>query len=464
MTGFPRESIDDLSCPCCGARLSVALDLDGGDAIRHGTLRCECYEYPIVAGILVLRQLSPVSSAQNGAVDRLRDRDPGGALQWLLTYATASGVATSALAKPQVSGLRRLMEALGGSTRPTADPNEIGGAEFEEALHALRPTGYANYLYHRYANPSFLAAIPPLLVLGESCGTAARRRIIDVLCGVGHSSATLRALCPGVDVVMADADFVNLYIASRFIGDITAVCVDVDLPLPFADGSFDGAFCLDGLHYVRSKTAFVREMDRILGPDASWVFAHMHNASVANVNPGTPLTAQGYSRLFSFAPHRILPEASVLDQIRDQGFLDLSTERSQALESSGALTLFGCRDDALWRKHEAFASVVRRRPDLLAFNPLYRVVRTQTGASAIAEWVSQSLRSECTAEFQLFEDELRVAPEVIEMLERRETEPTQSRAEIDRLLRSFMVVSLPDWYPRGSGTTARGSRHREGTT
>ena len=86
---------------------------------------------------------------------------------------------------------------------------------------------------------------------------------------------------------MTDIDFVNLTIARRFLApEIPAICLDAELPLPFVSNTFDGLYCLDGLHYVRSKMALLSEVDRVVSDeDGAWLFAHMHNAAAKTSTP-----------------------------------------------------------------------------------------------------------------------------------------------------------------------------------
>ena len=148
-----------------------------------------------------------------------------------------------------------------------------------------------------------------------------------ICCAVRAIDFTVAALCPGVDLVMADFDFVNLYIARRFLApSATALCVDAELPLPLADRSVDAVFCMDGLHYVRSKMALLAQIDRIVSTEGPWLFAHMHNGACENLNPGTPLGVSGYRKRFAFGEQCLLAEAEILRQFCADGALDLSAQ------------------------------------------------------------------------------------------------------------------------------------------
>jgi SAM-dependent methyltransferase len=248
---------------------------------------------------------------------------------------------------------------------------------------------------------------------------------------------------------MADADYVNLFIARSFVApDTVALCIDVELPLPFLDESFDGLFCLDGLHYVRSKVALLREVDRIIGPEGAWLFAHMHNANGANINPGTPLTAVGYANRFAFGQQRLLPEVDILSQFQSDGFLDLTYQRAASvLDSSDALSLMGARGENLWRPHPFLDQALSRRPDLLALNPLYRLEQADDGFVARAAWPSESLQRECARTVPLFCDPVYLRYHTLQEIAVARASGTLSD-EVRRLIRSFVLVCLPECYPR----------------
>lgn len=454
MNGLPRALLADLRCPCCGSGFEIVAECTGSDdRLSDGVLACDCYEYPVVEGIAVLRQMSPVSSISNGAVDLLRRGDTNGALQWLLACGSAPGVqAPSAPRAGRLDSIPILGSALrrlsGRRTvAPAVDLTKI--EHFETALRASRPRGYADYLYQRFANPSLLGAIPPLLVLGQACGLCPRKRLLDVLCGTGHSSSTVCALCPGLDVIMADFDYVNLYLARRFLApELTALCVDAELPLPLADDSVDAVFCMDGLHYVRSKGAFLNEVDRIVEPDGHWVFAHMHNRSHANVNAGAPLDAKGYRRHFSFGEMRMLPEHQVIEQFRADGSLDLTDQvPDHVVEESHALTLVGSRGDGLWRRHAGLDEMLLARPDRLSLNPLYRLESRNGELLANAVWPSESLKRECTQTEALFSDGVRIPAHVLDAAPSTQGGTSESK-DVLGLIRSFLLVSLPECYSK----------------
>ena len=322
-------------------------------------------------------------------------------------------------------------------------------ADFEAVLRASRPKGYADYLYYRHANPSFLGALPPLVVLSEACEQTQRRRFVELLCGTGHASAVVQAVRSRVETIMADIDFVNLYVAHRFVSpDSATLCVDVELPLPLASDSVDAIFCLDGLHYVRSKAALLSEVDRVIGSSGAWLFSHMHNADAENVNPGVPLDTTGYRQRFQFGRQRMLPETQITTRFRRDGGLDLAQQALQPdLEASAALALMGARDDSMWRHFVGLDRAIAGRPDLLSWNPILRLEPEDDGLVASAAWPSDSLRLECTREAQLFDDAVHVPHStLLDLAHAKVGGPVSD--EVLSLIRAFVLVCLPACYPR----------------
>jgi len=453
-SAFPRALIESLRCPYCDSGLRPVAEVAACESgIEHGVLRCDCYEYPIVRGIPVLRRIGPAWSCENQAVDRLRGNDPVGAHEWLLGAGRAPGLPgptprqrtlVRGTAQRWLNRARRMILA-------APDTGERDQDDFRAALVKGRPKPYADYLYHRFANPSILAAIPALAILGDHCRRSGRQRLLELLCGIGHLSAAADVVCPSAEIVMTDVDYTNLAIARRFVTPGTvAICLDAEMPLPFGDDAFDGLYCLDGLHYVGSKTRLLGEVDRVVTGDGAWVFAHMHNADGTNRAAGIPLSARGYASRFAFAEHRLVPERGLLDQVRRDGFVDLTAPPDPAaVKACNALILFGARDGSLWRRHERFDEALARRPDRLWFNPLYVLERTAGGVVATARWPSEELRAECTADGPLLPESIDLSDRLVDEIAAagRHVSPSD---ELRELVRSFVLVSLPEHYPRAT--------------
>ena len=152
-------------------------------------------------------------------------------------------------------------------------------------------------------------------------------------------------------MIATDHDFVNLYLARRhMIPDTPCICLDAELPLPFGDRFFDSVLCLDGLHYVRSKRALLKELDRSVEETGIWLFPHMHNALATNVSPGVPLRPGDYQRCFDFLPSRLCIESEILQDFMKHQTIDLTESRfAEQLDRVPVLSLVASRNTDIWR-------------------------------------------------------------------------------------------------------------------
>lgn len=459
--GFPLHLVDELRCPYCESGLRIVKSVPHN--LTAGVLSCDCYDYPVVDGIPVIRQIGPPASSRNEASERILNGDIAGARAWLRGAGRAPAVASPlSLLRRMARVPGKLAKAVGlGKEAESSAP--IGAKGFEGHLHATRSTGYAHYLFQRFANPSILGAIPPLMVLGQYCVGTPRGRLLELLSGTGHASAIVRAAYPGIEVVLTDIDFVNLEIARRYLSPGTpALCIDAEGPLPFRSDTFDGLFCMDGLHYVRSKATLLREVDRVVSNRGAWLFAHMHNADGENVNAGTPLASGAYAARFAFGEYRLHAETAILAEMRDTGGLDLTKPPDPAtVAGANSLSLFGARDTSLWRKHSGLDRQLAGRPELLALNPLYRARREGDDLMAVASWPTESLREECTAEGPVLPESICFDAPLLDEIAAT-TAGSQPTERVLQLIRQSILVSLPLCYPRTSlqesGLTARGSQ------
>jgi SAM-dependent methyltransferase len=370
-----------------------------GDDIEHGVVRCGCYRYPVLDGILILKQQSGpadthdarVSHLLAGEIDLARHRAmhvdaplasaPRDRWQRMLQQATSRGI-------PLARSLSRLQ------TKGSHAHQSSGHETFANQLATLRPGLYSQYLYQRYANNSFLASIAPLLLLGD---LSPGQPVLELACGIGHSAFLIQALFPHLQLVVTDHDYVNLSIARRhFVPGAQLVCVDAEAPLPFKADSFGAVFCLDGFHYLRSKVALIKELNRVTDPMALWLFPHLHNARCENFNPGIPLDPDHYSRCFAEIPHRLFSESALLADFHRDGTLRLDhSSTEEALSQAPNLTLIGTRRQDYWCERGDLAPRLATNPSTLILNPIYRVETQGSAARLHLSWPSPRLRAEC---------------------------------------------------------------------
>lgn len=438
--------IQDLHCPYCASPLAVERVIASqAGHIEHGVVRCGCYRYPIIDGILILKQQSGPADTHDlrvghliaGEIDHARHRamyvdaplaSGPGRWQRALQSAAAHGV-------PLAGALARLQSGLANKSESSGD------VPFAGLLDTLRPGLYAQYLYQRYANNSFLASVAPLLLLGD---LKPGQRVLELTSGIGHSAFLMHALFPDLQLVVTDHDYVNLSIARRhFAPDAQIVCLDGEAPLPFADNSFGAVFCLDGFHYLRSKIALTRELDRVADHEALWLFPHLHNALAENFNPGIPLSPEQYGRCFAQVPHRIFQEGQLLSDFYREGALHLDrVPVTDEIAQAQNLTLIATRRPDFWRARTDLAQRLTVHPAQLLVNPIYRVQSGDDITRLTLSWPSTRLREECREVEGYLPNSCEIDSGLLRRL-RAGSLSAEDSAVMQRLAQQFILVHLP---------------------
>jgi SAM-dependent methyltransferase len=309
---------------------------------------------------------------------------------------------------------------------------------------------FSDYLFHRYANPSFLGAIGPLLLLDclkERAISDQPIRVLDLACGAGHSSFLMRLLHPGLSVVSVDHDFVSLYLAKRYLApEATCLCLDAEVPSPFANDFFAAVFCLDAFHYLHSKRAVVAELKRVAKPESLWLFPHLHNALQHNITAGTPLSPEHYLACFDSLAARLFDETTILHGLSQRRTLDLRAQLTPGeLEKSPNLTLLAGTQD-LWREHRQFPSAFCRQRSRLALNPIYAWESRQDCLEGTLTWPNKVMKDECHGAEAVLPATCRLHKRELRDLLKGNASSTNARLE--ELVAQFVLAPLPANYSR----------------
>ncbi len=392
-----------LHCPYCGGGFEPAPTLIP-DA--YGLVQCRCATYPIIEGILVLK---PASAALTTAI--LEEQ-----YERALQLAAFDFVPRNARTRA-----RKVVDFISDARLPghgflkrrhqrTWDEHikVLDFYTFEEMAGQLRPRMYAAYLVHRYANPSFLSAIGVIQTFSVLPASPAPQ-ILDLACGTAHSSFLLSYFFPHAEITATDHDFINLLLARYYLAPhATLVCCDHEAPLPFAADAFDGVFCLDAFHYIRSKRALVLELQRLVRPEALWVFAHLHNKAEFNFTEGMPLTAEGYLACFAEINPRLFDEADLLEQAANENQIDLRGPASslQTLAMAQAFTLVASGRKEVWHVYPKLKERLHQHPEVIQQNPIYA---TDAQGILSQHWPNEMLKEECSAVTAYLPERVRAA-------------------------------------------------------
>jgi SAM-dependent methyltransferase len=451
--GWPSvRFLRQLRCPSCGDSLALTARWPAtGPNVRSGILVCPCSKYPIVEGIVVLRAAGAEERVSfRRATECLARGNERDALAWCLVDSVSAP-------RHVVLGM---LERLGAGVPilrdfsrrrrgvQNRDALSKAGLTFCQALDRVKARLFRDYLYRRFASPSLHAALPVIALLKEisrSAASAGRAQVLDLACGVGHSSFLMKSLFPDLAVVMADHDFTNLFLARRFLAPgAPAVCLDAERRLPFADRTFAAAFCMDAFHYIVSKQPLAREMDRVVDADGMLLLPHLHNALVYNPAAGHPVTPAEYLKLWGGRDVRAFAEPRLLADFVGGGAIDLREAGDPAaLEQANALTLVSGPAGLLWRAHDVADAYRSARP--LGLNPLYRAERHGSSVRLLADPLEPALRDEWSAARAYMPDAQQVDAATWDRLLAGSCTPAD-RATRAVLQNAFVLVPLPPDY------------------
>ncbi len=448
-SGFPVSWLEYLHCPYCGSDLHLAQVIGrSNEYVFDAIVQCDCYRYPLLHGILVLRQ--------EGLV---RTGDFDAAVQHLQRGHAQQALSTAVHAEPDAPwgrSLRRLGRLGVPLTRRWAEKRkaarlcatllaEKGGVV--DVVHRLRHFAFADYLTQRYTNPSFVAALPLLMLCKNLLHWGEKHRVLDLGCGAGHSSFLLQALFPELQVVAVDLDFTNLYMARRYMmSKGVCLCLDAQVPLPFNDDFFQAVFCLDAFHYMNSKQAVVSELDRCVEDHGLWLFPHLHNALQVNPTPGVPLRPSGYQELFKIREGRMYSEATILNDFMRGQMLDLSKTSHQVdLRQAHALSFVGGDRPGLWGVHEDLGEILLQGQSPLAINPIYKTKVRDGAVELHMQWPNGLLAGECAEAEEYLVKDCAVDLQALREALAGELNPS-NKSTVKQMLEALELVRLPPSY------------------
>jgi SAM-dependent methyltransferase len=279
-------SIPTLVCPYCGGALAVhAVAEQRGDDIRYGLVRCRCFLFPIVEGVLLLslakgyggaeEALQPHAALQIAAIRFLEQNDLPRLKAWLRRHVPLALQLTEGPLPSYLEYCSELFAQLEPAIAAFLEDQgryEVVGTPTPRAswlgrLHRRRPKprGRAHQLQQlrefyptRFFSPYAQSALLQLgyLPLGG--------RVLSLCCGHGMFENLLNADGRAGEVFSVDGQFLNLMVTQRFVRpDAQLICHDVQFGLPFRDGGFDAVFSSTCLPEIPAQRGFVHEAIRV---------------------------------------------------------------------------------------------------------------------------------------------------------------------------------------------------------
>jgi SAM-dependent methyltransferase len=386
-----RELIAELRCPYCGSRFQASSEARGdAERIHYGLLKCRCFEFPIVDGILLLslamghggpsESLHPYVPLQVAAIEFLGQQDVEGLLDWMrrhmplvtelleggpeqtyITYCTRMG---DIHAKHVDQYLREVgrHEVVGypNANEPTSRLRRLRGVLQHELGRDLKPAAptrseelerLLDYYAARFYSPRVNALALRLSHLQWG------RRVLSLCCGHGVFENLLPLVGADLDIICVDGQFANLLLTRRYnCRNGNYIVHDVQFPLPFADGFFDGVFSSTCLPEIPAQKTFAEQAIRVTAP-AGWTFFDFIWSLSAGVRRVEPL------RHYRFCQNFFERTESYIDFFQesagDMGLVGIDVPRATADYRDGGGWMFERSEaEALMRSDDQEISVL----------------------------------------------------------------------------------------------------------
>lgn len=441
------ESLKLMKCPYCGSDFHLGeIYRENNIEIIDGIVLCECNEYPILDGILFLKAghmnnylrilmgEGKIQQAVKVAIEKFGERfcELDNILRLKGLYGRFLGNLLSIIVK----------------TRANLNYNKYSDDNIP-FCSMLGNGSFDIYLKNRFSADTFWSLYPFIPLIKER-----RERILDLSCGMGHSSFILSTYLKPDELICADYSFRNLYLAKKyFVEDVALVCLDANHSLPFKDGIFSSIIMLDAFHYIRGQSSLAKEMERVIPPSGLLLLLHLHNKLEENLAAGQPLTPNGWSNLFQNMRLKLLPEKSVVEDFVYRNKIDLVKDYSQAdLNSSDALVIVGGGNTSnLYIHQDIWASILDNKDNLI-INPCYTIERKGDSVILIRKFPSESFKNEYHLMKNYLPEECIINGMAAKAITGRTLDISSIKfSEYDQLLiedlmRKFVIINVPKNY------------------
>ena len=307
-----RGLINDMRCPYCGGAFEISADVRGdAERLEYGLLRCRCFEFPIVDGVLLLSlakgyggpedEMFPYVPLQVASIEYIRNHDISGLHAWIgrhipdivpllgesvgevepyLSLSGRLGVDVAPIVDhylhemgrfevvgiPEATSVRARLSNARRAVRTARTKARSSGVDTTERTIEL--SRLRDYYAARYFSPrANMLALRLAWLPASSSG-----RILSLCCGHGVFENVIRGSGLTPDLVSVDAQMVNLLITRRYANSSGSFILhDLQFPLPFVDGMFDGVFSSTCLPEIPAQKTFVEQALRATAP-TGWTF------------------------------------------------------------------------------------------------------------------------------------------------------------------------------------------------
>ena len=432
------ELLKQMKCPYCGTDFEIEdVYEENGDDIINGCIRCECGEYPILGGILILKK----DNTKRYILEFLKKKNVREAVAF--SVGEHIGYVCDIMAYLEsgahyklnkiLSALVRVRHLMKNTYKKYSDKN----ISFCEVFGS---SSYEIYLKHRFSAASFWSLYPFVPLLKRN-----RKRILDLGCGMGHASFIISTYVKPEELVCADHTFKSLYLAKKYFAkDAQFICLDANYPLPFKDDIFSSILMMDAFHYVDARALLAKEFERVLNQEGMLFLLHLHSALTENISFGEPLSPSTWLSLFNNLNVVAMPEKSIVEDFILRDRFDLSKKYSEEeLNFSDAISVIGGGNfnldcfDGIWKD-------VFNIKNNLVINPIYKMKEEGDKILLEREFPSESFKKE----YPLTEKYLPERSVIDKRFVKGRSVCVSDSDKIVDLMRKFVVINVPEKYIR----------------
>lgn len=431
-----------IRCPYCGTDFEVEdVHEEKEGEIIGGCIKCGCSEYPIIEGILFLRN------------DRTK--------RYILKFLKKKGIKEASVFpfEGHTEDIFRVMEFLELKhvygqlpkkilltlLRHQAKKTYKKYSDKDLSFYKLQSEVSNDFYFkHRFSSESFWTIYPFVRLLKKK-----RERILDMGCGVGYASFVISRYVNPKELISVDKNFSNLYLLKKYFAkDSECICFDGNYPLPFKDGIFSSVLMMDAFHYINARSLLAREFERVTDPEGLLLLLHLHNSLVCQHQfAGESMPPLVWKNLFSDLDVRVYPEKNLVEDFLFENRLDLTKKYSErVLRSSSAICIVGTKDEGVFNVFNSVQEDLLKHKRNLIINPIYKIKREEKVVlvkDSPSDFKKEYPISErYLPEKVILDDELsKVVREInLSEISRKNLE------NVENLMRSFVIISVPEKY------------------
>jgi len=442
-----KRVLEIMKCPYCGNNLEIkAIHKEESGEIITGYLKCECGEYPILEGILILKN-SPMKKYimeyfKKGEIEKatvLPFGDYTNDICRLIDF-IGQGPFEKFLKKSSFYFVSRFFKKRYRKYSDKSTP----------FCKILGNSSYEKYLQYRFSAETLWSVYPFIPLLKKS-----KKRILDIGCGMGHASFIISAYVEPEELVCVDHNFKSLYLAKKyFVRDAQFICLNANYPLPFKNDIFDSVFMLDTFHYIQTRAQLANELKRVHSPQGLLLLLHLHNFLTSNMGVDYPLTPQAWINLFKGNNLKIkaIPERRIMEDFLLNNELDLTEEYSgKELNASNAISIIGTQDKSLFGVYDKVDSDFLSNKNNLVINLIYKINSRKDKVILKRDFPSDLLRTEYPFTERYLPEEIVINAELAQVLSGRNvnmssTKISEKIGDVEDLMRQFVIINVPEMY------------------